>query len=253
VKYLWALSIFIVALLLNPAAAIGSEIYTYCEIVAIFDNTQLFAHLDVYPDYDVMSSYSIHMSIAIEDMNGQVLASAGPVAWEQYSSWQVFTEASAQPDESYIAQGTTYLLYINSAYVSYLYYYWVSSSGIWQDLSSCQGREVIDFTGVPSYPPPNPPWQGQAYPNHYEGIPFLIRQQTMTDTHNPGSLVQPYIESSVTGSQKYQFRCSYYNSGAWTNVLGPHNFIPKIHHKQEGSWEYEFIKHSQQINLVPLP
>jgi hypothetical protein len=61
VKYLWALSIFIVVLLLSPSAAIGSEIYTYCEILPIFDNTELFAHLDVSPDYNVMSSYSISL------------------------------------------------------------------------------------------------------------------------------------------------------------------------------------------------
>jgi hypothetical protein len=338
VKYLWAQRIFIVVLLLSPATAIGSEFYTYCEIVPIFDDTELFAYLNVYPDYDVMSSYSIYMNIAIENMSGQALTSTGPVAWEQNGGWQVFTEdLPAQPDVSYLAHGTTYLLsyyyywqydiypynayanfwdawgyfYLNNpnypcdgfisntcsgsgfpywvmyeallmisntydsvhtppcAYptaltfynysvlgrYTYLNYYWTSSTGMAQDLNRCQAQEEINFAGAPSYPPPNPPWQGWETnkPNPYYSS-FGNITETMTDIYFPGALVSPYQLSQVVGGQKYQFRCPCYNNKAWTNIEGPNNFYMKVLPNGQGGWKYEFYKYSgSPLNTVTLP
>jgi hypothetical protein len=133
---------------------------------------------------------------------------------------------------------------------SYITYYWASSSGKWQDLRYCSAREVINFSGTPSYPPPNPPWNW-SFQTPYTASMGTIGQ-TMTDEYYPGTLTTPYISSEIVGSQKYQFSCSCYQGGNWTNIEGPNNFNMKIKPKQGGGWEYEFKKYSYQ-NTRPLP
>jgi hypothetical protein len=121
-----------------------------------------------------------------------------------------------------------------------------------QDISYlryCNVKEEIDFTGVPSYPPPV--FKDWSIPQHYRPNPVAVLQP-QGDEHAPGGLALPYSAGSITGSQNVYFSCPCYNRNAWTQIRGPMIMVYKVMSIGGGHWVYQFHKDGSLLNVEPL-
>jgi hypothetical protein len=117
-KYLLALSILIVVLLLTPSMAVGQELYTVSNIWYNDWNDCVATNTIVVADYYVQSFYTISAYASLSDDN-QVLMSDGPVVEDPNNNnvWPV-AYTIGQPDTTYYSYGTV----VFSLYYYYPYY-----------------------------------------------------------------------------------------------------------------------------------
>lgn len=235
--------------LAQPGVTYSSRTYTYVNI--------LYYNPIYYYYYDVMGYSLIEntppYTIKVYVWAPQIIYQAVQVARRFLGSTQS-EEETAPGQLCAIPCALTKYSFYKEGLQSVIYYVWGSSSGKWQDLASCQAQEIINFTGTPSYPPPRPPngpWQGwdTNKPNPYTQN-FGAIGQTLTDNYYPGTLSQPYVASSIVGSQEYQYRCVCHDGGNWTDIEGPNDF--KMEVKQNPGWQYKFSKYLYS-NTAPLP
>ena len=134
-------------------------------------------------------------------------------------------------------------------------YNWDSSSGNLSDLNQCTLREYLVYPGSgPSFTFPNPPYASYSdtNPGILGGIAATLG--VASDHHYPGNgFVTPYVATDFSINQKYQFSCSNYNGGAWTDLLTNQIIERKTEQNPNSSWKYTIAKAGVSASIDPLP
>jgi hypothetical protein len=69
-----------------------------------------------------------------------------------------------------------------------------------------------------------------------------------------GTFVKPYVASSITAVQNYQYICACANNGQPVNLTGPLNIVRSVSQNTNGSWKFTVTKPTNgQASINPLP
>lgn len=135
-------------------------------------------------------------------------------------------------------------------------YYWDSSTGNLNQLSTCSIGEKVDYPGIGSpYMRPSPPFPPGGHANPTE-IEIGASSGALGDVHfvPPGNFVKPYVASSYTGSQIYRYKCPCAYGGTWVKILGPLQINRSVSQNPNGTWKYTVTKPiGGQAGINPLP
>jgi hypothetical protein len=73
------------------------------------------------------------------------------------------------------------------------------------------------------------------------------------DDHYYAGFQTPYAPDNFNVNQYYRFQCSNYQSGAWTNMVGPISIQRTVTHSANGTWRYDIYKSGQTDSVNPMP
>jgi hypothetical protein len=136
-------------------------------------------------------------------------------------------------------------------------YQWDSSSGNKADLANCQIREYVTFIGASgdgNYYWPSPPYTLSYTPSPFFGsTPVSATISVLGDENgHPGFSSPPYQSATTSDDQVFQFTCTYYNSGQWTQIMPSTGTIPVTRLvRSTPVWNYQIYKgpYSNSMNL----
>jgi hypothetical protein len=145
-------------------------------------------------------------------------------------------------------------------------YYWDSSTGNIADLANCSVGEIVYYP-VQSPDPTHYRWTQPPYtqPVPQTTNPFLssapatnilnapYNHAGAVDDHYYAGFQTPYAPDNFTVNQYYRFQCSNYQSGAWTNMVGPISIQRTVTHNANGTWRYDIYKSGQTNSVNPMP
>jgi len=145
-------------------------------------------------------------------------------------------------------------------------YYWDSSTGNIADLANCSVGEIANYPvqspdpthyhwTQPPYTQPVPqttnPFPSSAPATNILNAPY--NHAGAVDDHYYAGFQTPYAPDNFTVNQYYRFQCSNYQSGAWTNMVGPISIQRTVTHNANGTWRYDIYKSNQTNSVNPMP
>jgi hypothetical protein len=133
-------------------------------------------------------------------------------------------------------------------------YEWDSNTGNLDDLSQCSVREYVTYPGTGNYNWTSPPYDTSGNPTANPTVsnpPFAGTDGGVIDNNLHPGFLKPYVANQFTASQKFQYSCTNYQSGAWQDIpFGPVAIIRTI--QNSPPWTYSIVK-SGSIASTNLP
>jgi len=129
------------------------------------------------------------------------------------------------------------------------HYTFASSTGNPADLASCQVGETVWYPGSS-----NPYYWPLSMVSHTANPTLSYgagNNMFMDDTQfPPTSYLQPYVPAEFLATQRIQWSCPCYQSGAWQSFISDQTIDRKLFQDTDGHWKYRVTKSGSQNTVV---
>lgn len=136
-------------------------------------------------------------------------------------------------------------------------YAWDSSTHHLADLnsSSCTIREYVTYPGGSPFYWPSPPYaagSSSQNPTILPSPPIPGGDGAGQDNNSPKSFRSPYVASTFTATQYFQYSCTC-NNAMNVNLAGPISITRVVSQNPDGSWRFTVTKSGSSASINPLP